>query len=49
MTGEPALPCKDIPVECCLEMVDRIIDEVKGISRVCIDMTPKPPGTTEWE
>ncbi|KAL6049770.1 GMP synthase (glutamine-hydrolyzing) [Balamuthia mandrillaris] len=32
-----------------LRMVERILNEVEGISRVCYDMTSKPPGTTEWE
>jgi len=27
----------------------RILDEVKGANRVCYDLTPKPPGTIEWE
>ena len=27
----------------------RIISEVKGVNRVCFDLTPKPTGTIEWE
>ena len=27
----------------------RIITEVKGVNRVCYDLTPKPTGTIEWE
>jgi len=27
----------------------RIIHEVKGVNRVCYDLTPKPTGTIEWE
>ena len=25
------------------------IEGINGISRVLYDLTPKPPGTTEWE
>ena len=25
------------------------IKQVPGLSRVLYDLTPKPPGTTEWE
>lgn len=49
MTGLPALPGKDIPEKVVLEIVNRVLAEVNGISRVLYDLTSKPPGTTEWE
>ncbi|WKX97111.1 hypothetical protein Q1695_013065 [Nippostrongylus brasiliensis] len=49
MTGIAALPERDIPEKNVLEMVRRITTRVKGTSRVMIDLTSKPPGTTEWE
>ncbi|WP_195451506.1 glutamine-hydrolyzing GMP synthase [Anaeromassilibacillus sp. 1001302B_160321_C8] len=27
----------------------RILQEVKGVNRVCFDLSPKPPATIEWE
>lgn len=30
-------------------ITDRIIHEVRGVNRVCFDMTPKPTATIEWE
>jgi len=49
MTGRAALPGRDMPVESIMEMERRIRREVPFISRVMIDLTSKPPGTTEWE
>lgn len=49
MTGRPAIPACDIPEEALFKMVNRIMGEVSGVSRVCYDLTSKPPGTTEWE
>ncbi|XP_072382797.1 GMP synthase [glutamine-hydrolyzing] [Diabrotica undecimpunctata] len=48
MTGVPAIPGKQIPVEVVQKMVQEVV-QVPGISRVLYDLTPKPPGTTEWE
>ncbi|CAG9532749.1 unnamed protein product [Cercopithifilaria johnstoni] len=49
MTGVAALPGKDIPEQNILEVVRRITERVPLTSRVMIDLTSKPPGTTEWE
>ena len=48
MTGRPACPGKDVPLECLDEMVAQIC-AIEGIARVALDITPKPPATTEWE
>lgn len=48
MTGMPALPGKDIPVDVVSRMAAEVLT-VPGISRVLYDLTSKPPGTTEWE
>jgi len=48
MTGVPAVPGKDISIDVINKMVAEIMT-VNGISRVLYDLTPKPPGTTEWE
>ena len=48
MTGVPAVPDQHIPFDVFKEMADSVA-QVHGISRVLYDLTPKPPGTTEWE
>lgn len=32
-----------------LKITDRILREVKGVNRVCYDLSPKPTATIEWE
>ncbi|GAM22105.1 hypothetical protein SAMD00019534_052800, partial [Acytostelium subglobosum LB1] len=48
MTGVPAVPHKTIPMEAVTEMVDKLMQNTPGISRVVYDLTSKPPGTTEY-
>ena len=40
---------EDVPFSLLQHITDRILKEVKGVNRVCYDMTPKPVGTIEWE
>eukprot|EP00299_Pterocystis_sp_00344_P017518 c8773_g1_i1.p1 GENE.c8773_g1_i1~~c8773_g1_i1.p1 ORF type:complete len:632 (-),score=169.49 c8773_g1_i1:47-1909(-) len=49
MTGRPACPGVDIPLDFVTEVTQRILAEVPGIDRVMFDLTSKPPATTEWE
>ncbi len=38
-----------LPYELLETMSNRIINEVKGVNRVCLDISSKPPATIEWE
>eukprot|EP00403_Amphidinium_massartii_P028059 CAMPEP_0178398758 /NCGR_PEP_ID=MMETSP0689_2-20121128/14935_1 /TAXON_ID=160604 /ORGANISM="Amphidinium massartii, Strain CS-259" /LENGTH=548 /DNA_ID=CAMNT_0020019525 /DNA_START=63 /DNA_END=1709 /DNA_ORIENTATION=- len=39
----------DMPKEVLSTISGRIINEVRGINRVCYDVSSKPPATIEWE
>ncbi|PQO40891.1 glutamine-hydrolyzing GMP synthase [Blastopirellula marina] len=39
----------DLPYEVLARISTRIINEVKGVNRVCYDISTKPPATIEWE
>lgn len=49
MTVQAMLPGRDLPQEFLKNVTERILDEVDGISQVFLDLTNKPPATTEWE
>ena len=40
---------EEIPYSILHKITDRITNEVDGINRVLLDLTPKPVGTIEWE
>jgi GMP synthase (glutamine-hydrolysing) len=45
MTADWVYPSR----ECLQAISSRVINEVRGINRVVLDVTSKPPGTIEWE
>jgi len=38
-----------LPHELLARLANRIINEVKGVNRVVLDISSKPPSTIEWE
>jgi GMP synthase (glutamine-hydrolysing) len=49
MTVQAMLPGRDLPDDFLNTLSKRLLTEVKGISQVFLDLTNKPPATTEWE
>lgn len=49
MTVQAMLPGRDLPAEFLPNIAKRIKAEVPGVSQVFLDLTNKPPATTEWE
>lgn len=44
-----AATIEEIPYSVLNHIVDRILNEVKGVNRVLYDLSPKPVATIEWE
>lgn len=38
-----------LPYDVMDRISNRIINEVRGVNRVCYDISSKPPSTIEWE
>jgi GMP synthase (glutamine-hydrolysing) len=38
-----------LPYDLLEKVSSRVINEVKGVNRLCFDIPSKPPGTIEWE
>lgn len=49
MTVQAMLPERDLPKDFFQKITDRILAEDTQISQVFLDLTNKPPATTEWE
>ena len=49
MTVQALLPGRDFSDDFLSTIAERILSEVPGISQVFLDLTNKPPATTEWE
>lgn len=49
MTGRALTPGHDVDPEFLLSLSDKILTTVPDVSQVFVELTDKPPATTEWE
>lgn len=49
MTVQAMIPGQNLPEDFVKKSAERILADAPGISQVFLDLTNKPPGTTEWE
>lgn len=49
MTVQAMLPGRDLPEKFYDRITNRILAEVEDVTQVFLDLTNKPPATTEWE
>ena len=49
VSGKPVLSRRRSVTRLLVELQRRILAEVPGIARIALDITSKPPATTEWE
>jgi len=49
LVSQALVPEVDLPKRFIETMAERILSEVPGITQVFLDLTSKPPATTEWE